>query len=68
MTIYAIRLYVFNLTMGHYGLVICVHFCFVKKSSSSSVCKIISSKEKVSGKYGQSFIQWYIYEITMYVL
>jgi len=36
MTIYAIRLYVSNLTMSHYGLAICVHICFVKKTSSSS--------------------------------
>ena len=35
MTIYAIRLYVFNLTMGHDGLVIRVHILFVNKSSSS---------------------------------
>ena len=28
MAIYSMRLYLSNLTMGHYGLVICVHFCF----------------------------------------
>jgi len=27
LTIYAIRLYVFDLTTGHNGLVICVHVC-----------------------------------------